>query len=171
MFLHLLVQGSSLFLRFIDSHQWGLVCLIPSSFSLICVNELALLKENDICHLSETFSDVTTKILTLGIDNDDIENLDIRDGKVLLKTKTLRELESVLDEGEEVGTILVDSHFLTSPKEELRTILGLTSLTTKIVLQYYADDELDLDSLRQLGIDLLEAPLTSDGWQALTEGH
>jgi vacuolar-type H+-ATPase subunit F/Vma7 len=114
---------------------------------------------------------VTTKILTLGIDNDDIENLDIRDGKVLLKTKTLRELESVLDEGEEVGTILVDSHFLTSPKEELRTILGLTSLTTKIVLQYYADDELDLDSLRQLGIDLLEAPLTSDGWQALTEGH
>ena len=83
---------------------------------------------------------MTTKILTLGIDNDDIENLDIRDGKVLLKTKTLRELESVLDEGEEVGTILVDSHFLTSPKEELRTILGLTSLTTKIVLQYYADD-------------------------------
>ena len=114
---------------------------------------------------------MTTKILTLGIDNDDIENLDIWDGKVLLKTKTLRELESVLDEGEEVGTILVDSHFLTSPKEELRTILGLTSLTTKIVLQYYADDELDLDSLRQLGIDLLEAPLTSDGWQALTEGH
>ena len=114
---------------------------------------------------------MTTKILTLGIENDDIEKLDIGNDKVLLKAKTLRKLESVLEVGEEVDTILVDSHFLTSPKEELRTILGLTSLTTKIVLQYYADDELDLDSLRQLGIDLLEAPLTSDGWQALTEGH
>ena len=59
---------------------------------------------------------MTTKILTLGIDNDDIENLDIGDDKVLLKTKTLRELESMLDEGEEVDTILVDSHFLTSPR-------------------------------------------------------
>ena len=114
---------------------------------------------------------MTTKILTLGIENDDIEKLDIGNDKVLLKAKTLGKLESVLEVGEEVDTILVDSHFLTSPKEELQIILGLTSLTTKIVLRYYADDELDLDSLRQLGIDLLQAPLTSDGWQALTEGH
>ena len=88
-----------------------------------------------------------------------------------MKAKTLGELESVLDVGEEVDTILLDSHFLTSPKQELRTILGLTSLTTQIVLHYYAEDELDLDSLRQLGIDLLQAPMTSDDWQALTEGH
>ena len=114
---------------------------------------------------------MTTKILMLGIENDDIEKLDIGNDKVLLKAKTLRKLESMLEVGEEVDTILVDSHFLASPKEELQIILGLTSLTTKIVLRYYADDELDLDSLRQLGIDLLQAPLTSDGWQALTEGH
>ncbi len=118
-----------------------------------------------------TFLDMTTKILTLGICKDDIEQLDLDDEKILLKAKTLGELESALDVGEEIDTILLDSHFLTSPKSELRTILGLTPLTTQIVLHYYEDDELDLDSLRQLGIELLQAPLTSDGWQALTEQH
>ena len=119
----------------------------------------------------ETFPKLTTTILALGFRKDDLKHLDITDDKVLLRAMTLGELESILDIGEEIDTILLDSHILTSPKQELRTILGLTSLTTKIVLRYYADDELDLDSLRQLGIDLLQAPLTSDGWQALTEGH
>ena len=114
---------------------------------------------------------MTTTILALGFRKDDLKHLNITEDKVLLRAMTLGELESILDISEEVDTILLDSHFLTSPKQELRNILGLTSLTTQIVLHYYAEDELDLDSLRQLGIDLLEAPLTSDGWQALTEGH
>ena len=119
----------------------------------------------------ETFPKMTTTILTLGFRKDDLKHLDIADDKVLLRAMTLGELESILDIVEEIDTILLDSHFLTSPRQELRNILGLTSLTTQIVLHYYAEDELDLDSLRQLGIDLLQAPLTSDGWQALTEGH
>ena len=114
---------------------------------------------------------MTTTILTLGFRKDDLKHLDIADDKVLLRAMTLGELESILDIVEEIDTILLDSHFLTSPRQELRSILGLTSLTTQIVLHYYVEDELDLDSLRQLGIDLLQAPMTSDGWQALTEGH
>ena len=114
---------------------------------------------------------MTTTILALGFRKDDLKHLDIADYKVLLRAMTLGELESILDMVEEIDTILLDSHFLTSPRQELRSILGLTSLTTQIVLHYYAEDELDLDSLRQLGIDLLQAPMTSDGWQALTEGH
>ena len=119
----------------------------------------------------ETLSKMTTTILTLGFRKDDLKHLDIADDKILLRAMTLGELESILDMVEEIDTILLDSHFLTSPRHELRSILGLTSLTTQIVLHYYAEDELDLDSLRQLGIDLLQAPMTSDGWQALTEGH
>ena len=119
----------------------------------------------------ETFPKMTTTILALGFRKDDLKHLDIADDKVLLRAMTLGELESILDIVEEIDTILLDSHFLTSPRQELRNILGLTSLTTQIVLHYYAEDELDLDSLRQLGIDLLQAPMTSDGWQALTEGH
>ena len=119
----------------------------------------------------ETFPKMTTTILALGFRKDDLKHLDIADDKVLLRAMTLGELESILDMVEEIDTILLDSHFLTHPRQELRNILGLTSLTTQIVLHYYAEDELDLDSLRQLGIDLLQAPMTSDGWQALTEGH
>ena len=119
----------------------------------------------------ETLPKMTTTILTLGFRKDDLKHLDIADDKVLLRAMTLGELESILDIVEEIDTILLDSHFLTSPRQELRSILGLTSLTTQIVLHYYVEDELDLDSLRQLGIDLLQAPMTSDGWQALTEGH
>ena len=119
----------------------------------------------------ETLSKMTTTILTLGFRKDDLKHLDIADDKILLRAMTLGELESILDMVEEIDTILLDSHFLTSPRQELRSILGLTSLTTQIVLHYYVEDELDLDSLRQLGIDLLQAPMTSDGWQALTEGH
>jgi|TARA_B110000438_G_scaffold266573_1_gene280765 hypothetical protein len=119
----------------------------------------------------ETFPKMTTTILALGFRKDDLKHLDIADDKVLLRAMTLGELESILDIVEEIDTILLDSHFLTHPRQELRNILGLTSLTTQIVLHYYAEDELDLDSLRQLGIDLLQAPMTSDGWQALTEGH
>ena len=119
----------------------------------------------------ETLSKMTTTILTLGFRKDDLKHLDIADDKVLLRAMTLGELESILDIVEEIDTILLDSHFLTHPRQELRNILGLTSLTTQIVLHYYAEDELDLDSLRQLGIDLLQAPMTSDGWQALTVGH
>ena len=114
---------------------------------------------------------MTTTILALGFRKDDLKHLDIADDKVLLRAMTLGELESILDIVEEIDTILLDSHSLTHPRQELRNILGLTSLTTQIVLHYYAEDELDLDSLRQLGIDLLQAPMTSDGWQALTEGH
>ena len=119
----------------------------------------------------ETLPKMTTTILALGFRKDDLKHLDIADDKVLLRAMTLGELESILDIVEEIDTILLDSHFLTHPRQELRNILGLTSLTTQIVLHYYAEDELDLDSLRQLGIDLLQAPMTSDGWQALTEGH
>ena len=119
----------------------------------------------------ETFPKMTTTILALGFRKDDLKHLDITDDKVLLRAMTLGELESILDIVEEIDTILLDSHFLTHPRQELRNILGLTSLTTQIVLHYYAEDELDLDSLRQLGIDLFQAPMTSDGWQALTEGH
>lgn len=119
----------------------------------------------------ETFPKMTTTILALGFRKDDLKHLDIADDKVLLRAMTLGELESILDIVEEIDTILLDSHFLTRPRQELRNILGLTSLTTQIVLHYYAEDELDLDSLRQLGIDLLQAPMTRDGWQALTEGH
>jgi len=119
----------------------------------------------------KTFPKMTTTILALGFRKDDLKHLDITEDKVLLRAMTLGELESILDISEEVDTILLDSHFLTSPKQELRNILGLTSLTTQIVLHYHKDDELDLDSLRQLGIDLLPAPLTSGGWQALTESH
>ena len=119
----------------------------------------------------KTFPKMTTTILALGFRKDDLKHLDIADDKVLLRAMTLGELESILDIVEEIDTILLDSHFLTHPRQELRNILGLTSLTTQIVLHYYAEDELDLDSLRQLGIDLLQAPMTSDGWQALTEGH
>ena len=119
----------------------------------------------------ETFPKMTTTILALGFRKDDLKHLDIADDKVLLRAMTLGELESILDIVEEIDTILLDSHFLTHPRQELRNILGLASLTTQIVLHYYAEDELDLDSLRQLGIDLLQAPMTSDGWQALTEGH
>ena len=119
----------------------------------------------------ETFPKMTTTILALGFRKDDLKHLDIADDKVLLRAMTLGELESILDIVEEIDTILLDSHFLTRPRQELRNILGLTSLTTQIVLHYYAEDELDLDSLRQLGIDRLQAPMTSDGWQALTEGH
>ena len=119
----------------------------------------------------ETFPKMTTTILALGFRKDDLKHLDIADDKVLLRAMTLGELESILDIVEEIDTILLDSHSLTHPRQELRNILGLTSLTTQIVLHYYAEDELDLDSLRQLGIDLLQAPMTSDGWQALTEGH
>lgn len=119
----------------------------------------------------ETFPKMTTTILALGFRKDDLKHLDIADDKVLLRAMTLGELESILDIVEEIDTILLDSHFLTHPRQELRNILGLTSLTTQIVLHYYAEDKLDLDSLRQLGIDLLQAPMTSDGWQALTEGH
>ena len=114
---------------------------------------------------------MTTTILALGFRKDVLKHLNITEDKVLLRAMTLGELESILDISEEVDTILLDSHFLTSPKQELRNILGLTSLTTQIVLHYHKDDELDLDSLRQLGIDLLPAPLTSGGWQALTESH
>ena len=119
----------------------------------------------------ETFPKMTTTILALGFRKDDLKHLDIADDKVLLRAMTLGELESILDIVEEIDTILLDSHFLTHPRQELRNILCLTSLTTQIVLHYYAEDELDLDSLKQLGIDLLQAPMTSDGWQALTEGH
>ena len=119
----------------------------------------------------ETFPKLATTILALGFRKDDLKHLDIADDKVLLRAMTLGELESILDIVEEIDTILLDSHFLTSPRHELRSILGLTSLTTQIVLHYYVEDELDLDSLRQLGIDLLQAPMTSDGWRALTEGH
>ena len=119
----------------------------------------------------EKFPKMTTTILALGFRKDDLKHLDIADYKVLLRAMTPGELESILDIVEEIDTILLDSHFLTHPRQELRNILGLTSLTTQIVLHYYAEDELDLDSLRQLGIDLLQAPMTSDGWQALTEGH
>ena len=119
----------------------------------------------------ETFPKMTTTILALGFRKDDLKHLDIADYKVLLRAMTLGELESILDIVEEIDTILLDSHFLTRPRQELRNILGLKSLTTQIVLHYYAEDELDLDSLRQVGIDLLQAPMTSDGWQASTEGH
>lgn len=111
----------------------------------------------------ETFPKMTTTILALGFRKDDLKHLDIADDKVLFRAMALGELASILDIVEEIDTILLDTHFLTSPRQELRNILGLTSLTTQIVLHYYAEDELDLDSLRQLGIDLLEAPLTSDG--------
>ena len=119
----------------------------------------------------ETFPKMTTTILALGFRKDDLKHLDNADDQVLLSAMTLGALESILDIVEEIDTILLDTHFLTSPRQELRNILGLTSLTTQIVLHYYAEDELDLDSLRQLGIDLLQAPMTSDGWQALTEGR
>ena len=119
----------------------------------------------------ETFPKMTTTILALGFRKDDLKHLDNADDKVLLSAMTLGALEAILDIVEEIDTILLDSHFLTRPRQELRNILGLKSLTTQIVLHYYAEDELDLDSLRQLGIDLLQAPMTSDGWQALTEGH
>ena len=119
----------------------------------------------------ETFPKMTTTILALGFRKDDLKHLDNADDKVLLSAMTLGALEAILDIVEEIDTILLDSHFLTRPRQELRNILGLTSLTTQIVLHYYAEDELDLDSLRQVGIDLLQAPMTSDGWQASTEGH
>ncbi len=119
----------------------------------------------------ETFPKMTTTILALGFRKDDLKHLDNADDQVLLSAMTLGALESILDIVEEIDTILLDTHFLTSPRQELRNILGLTSLTTQIVLHYYAEDELDLDSLRQVGIDLLQAPMTSDGWQASTEGH
>ena len=112
---------------------------------------------------------MTIKILTLGFDETDIETINQDGEKILFKVETLSEFESTLNRVDEIDTILLDSHFLTSPKTELRTILGLTSPTTQIVLHYYEGDELDLDNLRQLGIELLLAPLSPDGWLALTE--
>lgn len=114
---------------------------------------------------------MTTTILTLGIGKDDLKHLDIDDNKILFKAKRLTEFESALETGEEIENNLLTSLLLTCPKRELRTILGLTRITTRIVLHDLLDVELDLDSLRQLGIGLLQAPLTSDGCQALAESH
>jgi hypothetical protein len=138
---------------------------------LIYINDLALLKGNDNRDLRESFPEMTTTILTLGIDKDDLKHLDIDDNKILFKAKRLTEFESALDTGEEIDNNLLTSLLLTCPKSELRTILGLTRITTRIVLHDLLDVELDLDSLRQLGIGLLQAPLTSDGCQALAESH
>jgi hypothetical protein len=107
---------------------------------------------------------MATKILTLGINPEDFQRLASDNENILYKAHTLIELKSTLDRVEEIDTILIDSNFSNSIRLELRAILGLTPLTTQIVLQYYKDDELDLEVFRQLGIELLQAHLTSSEW-------
>jgi hypothetical protein len=107
---------------------------------------------------------MAAKILTLGINQEDLQHLASDNDNILYKAHNLSELKSTLDRVDEIDTILIDSHYSNSIRLELRAILGLTPLTNQIVLQYYKDDELDLEVLRQLGIELSQAPLSSSGW-------
>lgn len=101
---------------------------------------------------------MATKILTLGINEENFQHLASTTENFLYEAHTLSDLQSTLDTAEEIDTILIDSHFSNCIKETLRTILGLTPLTTQIVLRYHKEDELDLESFKQLGIELLQAP-------------
>jgi len=102
---------------------------------------------------------MTKNILTLGISKDEIKHIALDREKNLFTARTIRDVELALDVEDEIDTILLDSHFSKCIEKELRTILGLTPPTTQIVLHYHAEDKLDLDRLRQLGIKLIQVPL------------
>ena len=114
---------------------------------------------------------MTTKILTLGISRDDIEQISSDSDKVLLTADTLMELEATLDIEEEIDIILLDSHYSACIQTELNIVLGLTPVTTKIALRYYLADELNLDHLRQLVIMLICAPVTLAEWLSISSAE
>ncbi|MCB1643852.1 MAG: hypothetical protein KDI36_00295 [Pseudomonadales bacterium] len=101
-------------------------------------------------------------ILSVGLTPETVTELKNLPTLELMQTTSVEEASKLIEDTDDVSTVMVDSHASSALLDDVNALLGHTPVTTRIVVIAHPNDMLNRASYSALGVTVLSAPFSSE---------